>query len=258
MSGIDLQVSANDDDARELWNGTSFNSTHVAVWLWSSPVNSFSGGFRFQNVLVPQGATINVGTYWSVHITGLSYDSPRGLIAAEDVDSANNFTVEPDVITRWNTKRTSATVSWIGSNIGTGWKNSPDIATVIQEVIDRPGWVSGSDLVVLFAGDTTFWEKFEVSAHPGANPELAAKLHIEYDNPFLPPSDLVCSVVSSVQMHLSWQDNSPDEVGFKIERATSDTGPWDQIDTVGADVEEYDDIGLDPNKTYCYRVRAYK
>lgn len=72
------------------------------------------------------------------------------------------------------------------------------------------------------------------------------------------PTNLICSVVSSVQINLSWTDNSSDELGFKIERANDSGGPWDQIDTVGADVTTYQDTGLTPNTTYYYRVRAYK
>ena len=74
---------------------------------------------------------------------------------------------------------------------------------------------------------------------------------------FAAPTNLICSVVSSVQINLSWTDNSDDEVGFKIERST-DNVFWNQIATVGANVTTYSDMGLTPNKTYYYRVRAYK
>jgi subtilisin family serine protease len=71
-----------------------------------------------------------------------------------------------------------------------------------------------------------------------------------------PPSNLIAAATSSVQIDLAWTDNSDNETGFRIER--SDDGvTFVQIDTVGANVTAYSDIGLQPNTTYWYRVRAY-
>jgi hypothetical protein len=58
------------------------------------------------------------------------------------------------------------------------------------------------------------------------------------------------------KINLSWQDNSNNEQGFKIERSL-DGITFTQIDTVGADVTIYSDIGLNTGTTYYYRVRAY-
>ena len=71
------------------------------------------------------------------------------------------------------------------------------------------------------------------------------------------PSDLVASPISSSRIDLTWQDNSGDETGFKIERKTV-SGSYSQIATVGANVTSYSSSGLSANTTYCYRVRAYK
>jgi len=70
------------------------------------------------------------------------------------------------------------------------------------------------------------------------------------------PSGLTATAVSSSQIDLRWQDNSDNEDGFKIERRTG-AESYTVIDTVGAEVENYSDTGLDPNTTYYYRVRAF-
>jgi predicted phage tail protein len=62
---------------------------------------------------------------------------------------------------------------------------------------------------------------------------------------------------SSSQINLSWTDNSANETGFKIERATSASGPFSQRATVSANVKTYQNTGLKRNTTYYYRVRAY-
>jgi hypothetical protein len=71
------------------------------------------------------------------------------------------------------------------------------------------------------------------------------------------PSKLKAEALSATEIKLTWQDNSDNEDGFKIERKVGTSGTWSQIKTVGANEEEYTDSRLNPNTTYYYRVRAY-
>jgi hypothetical protein len=61
----------------------------------------------------------------------------------------------------------------------------------------------------------------------------------------------------AAQLQLSWFDNSINEDGFKIERATGTTGTFAQIGLTGANVTTYNDSNLSAGTTYCYRVRSY-
>jgi len=73
-----------------------------------------------------------------------------------------------------------------------------------------------------------------------------------------PPTDLQASLqkVASNNVQLTWTDNSNNEDGFEIERGT-DGVSFSSIGTVNADVTVFDDLGLNPNTTYYYRVSAY-
>jgi hypothetical protein len=71
-----------------------------------------------------------------------------------------------------------------------------------------------------------------------------------------PPGNLSAIGVSSNSIDLSWNDNSTDEDGFKIERSTDGIN-FNQIADVGIDIISYTDIGLASGTTYHYRVRAY-
>jgi hypothetical protein len=64
-------------------------------------------------------------------------------------------------------------------------------------------------------------------------------------------------VVSYSQIDLSWQDNSNNETGFRIERKTGAQGTYQQLATVAADVVKYSDTGLSGDTTYYYLVRAF-
>jgi hypothetical protein len=63
--------------------------------------------------------------------------------------------------------------------------------------------------------------------------------------------------VTSTSITLNWQDNSNNELGFQIQRATSPGGPWNLIGSTGANVTSYTDNGLSPSTTYYYQVAAF-
>lgn len=71
------------------------------------------------------------------------------------------------------------------------------------------------------------------------------------------PSNLQATAASSSQINLSWQDNSNNEDGFKIERSTQETSGFTEIASIGVDVTSYRNTGLNAGITYYYRVRAY-
>jgi hypothetical protein len=73
-----------------------------------------------------------------------------------------------------------------------------------------------------------------------------------------PPSNLTATPLSTSQVNLSWNDNSNNEDGFKIERCTgSGCSDFVQIATVGSGVTSYPNNGLSASTTYSYRIRAY-
>ncbi len=73
----------------------------------------------------------------------------------------------------------------------------------------------------------------------------------------LGPSNLTATLQSMNRVALSWNDQSSIENGFLIEREANGTGDWTQIALVGTNATTYEDIGLSPETTYSYRVRAH-
>lgn len=70
------------------------------------------------------------------------------------------------------------------------------------------------------------------------------------------PTNLSGNCVSTAQINLFWTDNSTNEDGFKIERKT-DSGNYNVIGEVNADIMTFSDNTVVPNMTYYYRVYAY-
>lgn len=76
------------------------------------------------------------------------------------------------------------------------------------------------------------------------------------DSPPTAPSNLTVTSVSNSQVSLSWTDNSNNETGFELKRAT-DSGFTQNVVWIGAiPGPTYSNVGLNPSTTYYYKVRA--
>ncbi|HOX21380.1 MAG TPA: fibronectin type III domain-containing protein [Candidatus Paceibacterota bacterium] len=71
------------------------------------------------------------------------------------------------------------------------------------------------------------------------------------------PSNFLATANSSSQIDLTWTDNSNNETGFKIERATTTCSGFLPVHTTVANVTSYSDEALLQNTTYCYRAYAF-
>ncbi len=71
-----------------------------------------------------------------------------------------------------------------------------------------------------------------------------------------PASNLAASTLGPTVIRLTWQDNSSDESGFKIQRSLTSGSGFSTVFTTNANVVAYDDTGLTSSTTYYYRVIA--
>jgi endo-1,4-beta-xylanase len=77
--------------------------------------------------------------------------------------------------------------------------------------------------------------------------------------PALPtaPSSLAASAASTSTIALAWIDTATTETAYKVERATSATGPWTELSgALAANSSTYSATGLTAATTYYFRVRA--
>jgi len=73
----------------------------------------------------------------------------------------------------------------------------------------------------------------------------------------LAPSNLFVEESSFHSIHLSWIDNSTNELGFIIERSVEDSLNFTLLDTLENNTIAYIDSGLSVGDKYFYRVYAY-
>lgn len=147
MTSLTVYITESNDDGRESSGGNIYRAG-TTLNIDSAEPYAY---YRFQNVTIPQGATIS-SAYLNVYIA--TRDDPGATIRAEDVDNASqpgatNYTISTKTFT-------TAGVDWTATNLGgSAWATSPDIKTVIQEITDRTGWSSGNSLLLVMIDNGT-------------------------------------------------------------------------------------------------------
>lgn len=170
MATYSASITASTDDADQASGTVDLTGTTINV----NGTGQY-GGLRFTGVTIPQGATIDSATL-DVEITSTTHDDPDLTIYAEATDDAATFTSSSNNIS--GRTSTTATVTWTATSIGAGVKTSPSIAGIIQEIVNRPGWVSGNDIAILMNGRSgaSFFRIRTINAGSGS----PAKLDITY------------------------------------------------------------------------------
>ncbi len=77
------------------------------------------------------------------------------------------------------------------------------------------------------------------------------------DDPPAPPTNLTATGHGDPRIDLTWQDNSNNELGFRIERKNRPSGYFHEIASVGANETSYSDTDIELGREYYYRVRSW-
>lgn len=172
---LNVRVSSSSDDAEESALG-SVTFTSAYLELVYSTSNQIVG-VRFKNLSIPKGATV-LNAYIQFQ-TGLTNTTLTSLtVVGQANDNAKSFSNSRRNISM--RAKTAAAVEWsplawtVINESGVN-QRTPDISTIIQEIVNRPGWLSGNSLVLIITGtgQRTAWSF-------NGLPSGAPLLHIEY------------------------------------------------------------------------------
>ncbi len=146
------RVSSSSDDAEQRKSNGSVRLTSTDLELVDDGTREQIVGMRFNGISIPQGAVItNAYIEFTVDETG---SWPTNLeFAGQAIDDAPSFTNGNYNIS--NRTQTSTKVYW---NNVSAWSyvndkhQTPDITTIVQEIVDRPGWGSNNSMVIMVEG----------------------------------------------------------------------------------------------------------
>jgi hypothetical protein len=172
---VEVQIAAGSDDAEESESG-SVGLTSNDLELVDESTNQ-TVGMRFNGVDIPKGAIIT-NAYIQFQVDEVSTGGASLLIEGEAVDDAITFSSSSGDIT--GRTPTTAAVGWSPpdwTTVGEAGldQQTPDISSVIQEIVNQSGWVSGNSLCIVITGTG----KRTAESYNGS-PTGAPRLYVEY------------------------------------------------------------------------------
>ncbi|MFH1641418.1 MAG: hypothetical protein ABIC04_00805 [Nanoarchaeota archaeon] len=151
MTLLSSRVAQSTDDSEELLSNGDISLSSSDLELIYDGGNQ-EVGMRFMDIYVPKRATIQ-GAYIEFETDETSSGATTLTFSAQATDDASTFSgSDGDISSR---EKTNATVNW--ANVP-AWgtvsqkHKTPDLSSIIQEVIDRPGWVNGNSIAIIVDG----------------------------------------------------------------------------------------------------------
>jgi len=144
-------VSAPDDDARTFLAERSDvgygNEDGQWALLQLSP--SYSFGLRFRNISIPRYAEIKEAYVKLYSIGTPRSNRPNCLIYGDKINNSYNFTTY-GVFERCGRNYTQAVVDWNESVAFSVWVETPNLQSIIQEIVTNETWEENNSLSLLF------------------------------------------------------------------------------------------------------------
>jgi 6-phosphogluconolactonase (cycloisomerase 2 family) len=176
-----LKITANADDAEDDPPST-FTSSGTTLRIRADATFNNAVILRFTNLPINQGSTINLANIKVNCISKSQSGTLVSKIGAEDTDNASQITSDAQFD---SVVRTTASVTWSFdiSAPCSGFDTSPDIKSIIQEVINRAGWQNGNAVNILWEGNrpgggcSSCFRDYEALENSGTN---EAQLFIDF------------------------------------------------------------------------------
>ncbi len=189
---LDLDSPANPVVTREVLDGnddgveTELGTVNLTSnTLYVDGDNAKYTAIRFQNLGIPQGAIIKSAKI-AFQSNGDDSAEAKSLVYAEKVDNAEALSSTDSSISKRAENRTVSAEAWEPES----WINgnsyvTSDLSSIVQEIVDRPGWCGGNDLLI-FIEESGLGERQTYSADAEASSEdegiVSPRIRIEFGN----------------------------------------------------------------------------
>ena len=152
MSSFSGQVSQATDNCiqQSAWNGSGPCSTNNTTTGAFAPGTVEACAQRFNNVTIPNGATITAASLNLYVASTKGAATGSGTLDCEAADNAAGFGASPANGLLYGLPLTGHGSTWsFPAESSTGFVTTADFSAAIQAVVNRPGWASGNSIVVL-------------------------------------------------------------------------------------------------------------
>ncbi len=142
------RITSSYDDAEESDNQNIF-LTNTKLQLVNDPTyerGDQNVGLRFQGVNIPKDATIT-GAHFEFRASESDSGTTNLIITAQDSDNPGTFADSSSNISGRAAISTQVTWSNVESWVYNNTYQSADISSIVQDLVNRSGWVEGNSMV---------------------------------------------------------------------------------------------------------------
>ncbi|WP_334031525.1 PilC/PilY family type IV pilus protein [Alteromonas sp. P256] len=201
---IVLSTGESNNDAHEIDGSVTTSSNELIL---SKGTKTVTSGLRFEELRIPQGATI-VSANIRFTSEGFNIADTSLVISAEAKANSEGFSASSNNLS--SRTKTTANVEWVSNNSfpTTGEViTTPDISDVLQEVIDLSDWCGGKNLNVLIEGTSSTGISDRKARAIDEGLSGAPQLVVSYDD----TTATGCTQGESVYQVASQRDNSEED-----------------------------------------------
>jgi hypothetical protein len=179
-----VHTSSDDAEERLSTGGVNIHSSDLELIYDSDLPDNQLVGMRFLNLTIPPGAIVT-NAYIEFTADESSSQATSLVLRAQAADDSPTFTTTAGNIS--SRPLTTAAVPWNNVAAWTRYQlyQTPNLAPIVQEVINRPNWASGNNFVVVVAGQP---QSKRVAFAWNGEPDYAPLLFVEYHIPTPTPT----------------------------------------------------------------------
>ncbi|NJN54405.1 MAG: hypothetical protein HC804_06425, partial [Anaerolineae bacterium] len=186
------QINQSSDDAEQLTNApdtVTLTGADLDIGNNNAGGTPHHIGLRFTNIVVPPGATIT-SAYIQFATDGSGPDNIGNpaifTIDGQAADNAPTFAavnnnVEGRPRTTLGVRATWSTATWTGTNFNGPLQRTSNLSAIVQEIVDRAGWVSGNAMAFIINNSVQHREAESFDGRP--NGIFAPVLVVNYSLP---------------------------------------------------------------------------
>jgi hypothetical protein len=188
VNTLTIPVAASSDDAAQTTSGggtgtVSTNATGLNLPYNTTPALNLVG-MRFNGLSIPQGATIaSANIQFTANAAGAT--AVNLTINGEAADNAATYANTTNNISSRTT--TGASVNWIPGAWTAGATTNattPDLKSIVQEIVNRAGWSSGNSMAFVISNNTTTSPNRRIARAFDNSSGGAPVLTVAYNQPF--------------------------------------------------------------------------
>ncbi|MFH1860768.1 MAG: fibronectin type III domain-containing protein, partial [bacterium] len=239
------------------WKDTSVSKTSISFKIQRKDPDRK----EFLTIAVVGSGSIHYTDTNLLPDTGYSYrvaacnKNGEGVSDAINIKTSRGLPQMPSGLKIANVSQAAISISWAGSGNEAGFRleRRKDNTPYNEIAIMGTGITSYEDTDVF--PNTIYYYRICAYSLNGDSKYSSEIQAITRDiQPFFPSELKALTVEDGIR--LSWQDNSTNENGFRIERKQNTT-QFEEIAVAGANKKYYEDRNISPETTYIYRICAY-